>query len=543
MAASGAPITYESLMKRLHLLTERREHENVNEAEEQDLENDLDTWFFKLKQPLTEELISGYRELINSMIQRYDLLKDNKYAEYLMIRNNANAKQFMKTTINPLYDKKTNLFQKIYHIDARVREDKLYGNIKITNTNNDEILNIGKLICDPVGFRQHKGECWVDSIMQLVLFDDNFRATTQPFFFSADEETIRGAIRKGIPGNEKIEGYVQFFVFIKKRLINKYKTLSSYAETAKQNFEALSQIPVDQRREELDMCLNPQTLMNIPANKTPDRVRLNRWAEQSRKTVKGQRFRRGSLNYATGALKVIDDIGSPTNMFGIEMLNNVIKIFQLRLLIISKKFRDSEGLYNEHIAVPSNLGIRLFNSTACFCGGFFIPLKNHQSGSVSLNINHNELYQGYISKSLSAHAVCFYKCNGKIQYFDDNRGIFNVPDGLDITKINAVLYDNKNGVEFMKLSWNGLFLLDEYERLRKEERTTNNIENTYEATIYYNGEMQPFTDVAATFTDRNFTEVLQFTDMSYIVSIDSFGAAAGAGGKTGGKRKRRTRRR
>ena len=39
-------------------------------------------------------------------------------------------------------------------------------------------------LCDPIGFSQHSGECWSDSILQSFIFADDFKDVVQPLLYN-----------------------------------------------------------------------------------------------------------------------------------------------------------------------------------------------------------------------------------------------------------------------------------------------------------------------------------------------------------------------
>jgi hypothetical protein len=77
---------------------------------------------------------------------------------------------------------------------------------------------------------------------------------------------------------------------------------------------------------------------------------------------------------------------------------------------------------------------------ACFCNGDY-----HK---IHITTNGKNLY--FINRKDVGHATCFYKCNGKLVYYDNNHGIFNISNNLDISQIDAVIYKG-NHVEFAKV--------------------------------------------------------------------------------------------
>jgi len=56
------------------------------------------------------------------------------------------------------------------------------------------ILNI----CDYVGYSQHSGECWVDTIQQIFFFTDGLKELTQPLFYNMSDEELHAAIESAV---------------------------------------------------------------------------------------------------------------------------------------------------------------------------------------------------------------------------------------------------------------------------------------------------------------------------------------------------------
>ena len=62
----------------------------------------------------------------------------------------------------------------------------------LENNNEKELnmaLNLGEFkgpICDFIGFSQHKGECWNDTIQETFLFADGLKEVTQPLIYNLD---------------------------------------------------------------------------------------------------------------------------------------------------------------------------------------------------------------------------------------------------------------------------------------------------------------------------------------------------------------------
>ncbi len=92
------------------------------------------------------------------------------------------------------------------------------------------------VICDPIGFRQHSGECWSDSIQQILLFCDTIKETSQPFFLNNSEAEFTSILEKYEHiknSKETLLKAVHLLMLIKKRFINKYNSLKEFTNNNK----------------------------------------------------------------------------------------------------------------------------------------------------------------------------------------------------------------------------------------------------------------------------------------------------------------------
>jgi len=61
------------------------------------------------------------------------------------------------------------------------------------------------VICDPLGFEQHTGECWIDTIQELLFNTDGLKDITQPLFYNMTNRDIYGYVDRSL-GDENIYG-------------------------------------------------------------------------------------------------------------------------------------------------------------------------------------------------------------------------------------------------------------------------------------------------------------------------------------------------
>lgn len=121
-------------------------------------------------------------------------------------------------------------------------------------------LNLGLLtysdpICDPVGFWNHRGECWNDVLQEILLFADGIKEIAQPMLFSLDTHApaLRDHIKDTILHKEYIDdtivdAYIQYLVLMKTRFITHYK----YIQALKANIT--NNVMVAQKRRLSTVC-------------------------------------------------------------------------------------------------------------------------------------------------------------------------------------------------------------------------------------------------------------------------------------------------
>lgn len=103
---------------------------------------------------------------------------------------------------------------------------------------NRQQLNVASLtfqepICDPIGFRNHEGECWNDAIQEIFLFSDGLKELTQPLLYSLNTMTIHDrvadvlAYHTNITNDSQkskyIQSYIDYITLMKIRFVTHYK--------------------------------------------------------------------------------------------------------------------------------------------------------------------------------------------------------------------------------------------------------------------------------------------------------------------------------
>lgn len=90
------------------------------------------------------------------------------------------------------------------------------------------------IICDTVGFRQHMGECWLDTITQLFFFADDLNKFTQSFFYTNTPVMLQEYIEKNFKPSETIptEDFIEAMKTMQRRFINHYNFITDQGNSS-----------------------------------------------------------------------------------------------------------------------------------------------------------------------------------------------------------------------------------------------------------------------------------------------------------------------
>lgn len=384
---------------------------------------------------------------------------------------------------------------------------------KNTFEKNDSID--AKVFCDPFGFKQHIGECWSDAIQQAILFADGIKEVSQPFFLKSTRNDIEIAIIKAFlkiqnidstpeefekikhdeDAQKSIAKLADAFMLIKRRLLNKYKHIQGIPE------------------ENLEVCMkieNPLKRFHTFLEKTSAESRKLRRTQSAYFGIMSANALKKAFNANLNNLNAAGFAGSS------ETYTQLIQTFFMVLGI------DASILSNEEI------GNQSFNAVILSC--HYVNFTNiEKDGELKYYKYKNENRTNWdlsgppVKRGRKQHKVCFYYCGKKLLYFDNNKGLYETPEGLDVTKINGVLYDN-DGVTFVVID-SVLF-----PEPGKDYSTASVILNS----VFHDGKLKPAKETYEYLHNKKYTSYLHFTEGQYIVLNKA----------TGGRRtRRRTRRR
>jgi hypothetical protein len=362
-----------------------------------------------------------------------------------------------------------------------------------------------ELFCDPFGLKQHVGECWSDAVQQIVLFADGFKEVSQPFFLQSNKNMIENKVIETylrlsdieisekniekIKQDEKLMGEitktVNIFMFIKRRLLNKYKTIQ---ELSKEN---------------LDVCLdikNPiQRFYHLLEKTNPESRKLRRTQSAYFGIMSANAIKRGlNIENNSPGLSGTDDVYQ--------------KIIYTFVYILNLKFKIESHIMHRRIEVPPNL---VYNSAVFTC--FYVIFnklskvllgagKEYLLFSTPRSIKDKDgdilEFNDTPRRSKYSHAVSFYKCNGNLMYYDNNFGLYETPLGLDITKINGVLYTEDKSVIFVVIQ----SIVDEFPVIMPEIEF-----------VFHEDKLKPVSEVYDYLTSFTYSSYLQLTKGHFIL--------------------------
>lgn len=251
-------------------------------------------------------------------------------------------------------------------------------------------------LCDPIGYSQHGGECWSDTLQQLILFSDELKDYTQPYYYNTPYTTI--AMKIDIFVEESLRDIVKQYVqAMQTRFINHYNLIA----TANPEFESCVSAP-DYRR----------TMIHSDKFKLYRQQSFVSALESARSVVGWEEEKSGAYTkqYETlfNILVMLTDADTSIDIKPVDEIEPGSKVYSY---FLSTVYYDVQGSLGK-TALKEEL---------------FVIVKG-------------------------GHVVGFFKCGGKLYFYDDNRGSIetNLPFS-DISKLSGILIDrDTNNVLFLR---------------------------------------------------------------------------------------------
>ncbi len=358
----------------------------------------------------------------------------------LLILNNANVSPDVYSAATPEFKKLLLRLQppnvqkvsRAFYQSQKQNEQLLdFESLNLATDNVKEV----ELICDPIGFKQTQGMCWSDSIQQILLFADGFREVTQPFFLSKTQEDIENEIVKmsdKIAGNVSkktlIDKCVNVLMFIKQRFINKYNHITANMPNA-ENEQCIDIIQPFQRL---------GLLKHVPSKL--QRSKSAYFGIASSVALKNSLVH---LNKSTNP-NVVLQAGARQKQTE-QILSFFIDFFKLpyniNIFPIYKKINIEQS---NICAIKTTCKVIKFSNIFGYKSSVytFDPITQKYQYIVRDSYHTLEEILKVTMHTSNGHATAIYKCNKKTMFYDDNRGVYFIPDDIDIRIIDGVVYVN-----------------------------------------------------------------------------------------------------
>jgi len=235
-----------------------------------------------------------------------------------------------------------------------------------------------KILCDPIGYDQHSGECWIDTIQQLFFFSDAVRNHTQPlFYFMTDpdlDEYIRAAVMTGVLPESMVPDLRAGCIAMRNRFINHYNyirynesvlaCLKGGRVSVRRMYNALLDVDTLAKREKSGEYAVAVGAFFQSEKKKSDRV---------------------DGKYSPGERKE----------YGLRLFTLLFYIFRIPFLC-----------RHPAVALEHNMPVYALN----------------------IGLDGYSFKDGTLKDTNSAHATGFFRCSGRWAYYDDNVGAIPTTD-------------------------------------------------------------------------------------------------------------------
>ncbi len=275
-------------------------------------------------------------------------------------------------------------------------------------------------LCDPIGFSQHKGECWSDSILEAFLFADGFKDVVQPLLYNTftNDQSATEYLESKFP-NSKMRSSQ------KRQLMNIAKRFKYHYDILKAMYASCNTI------EDKQSCIKS----------------FKESVFRSKKKISTCGFMTPRTRIKAGLKREISEHLGPaiaTNIrntyreaFGINASSSGVTggTIQDTILYLSFMIMNFE--------LDNNYSIYLDNRT-------FALLSTHSAIKDTINefAKAHVLYKRPDSSILVMqdrdHAIAIFKCNNTWYLYDNNQGIFKLMSTKPVPNLLNIIIESKN---------------------------------------------------------------------------------------------------
>lgn len=324
------------------------------------------------------------------------------------------------------------------------------GTRKINVLNSNIIQKNVKLgfsgpICDSIGFSQHTGQCWHDTMLQIFFFSDGFKDYVQPLFYNLSYNDIithvdtyfnafSSNIKKSVEYQQSVKGaIVKYIKMIRDRFINHYNYLTRVSKEelcirrlARREYETAALAVNSYIKKHANLKRATSTKLGIQSAYTALNIsnimeKLNKPQEIEyivKPGQKAQKINKNKINIeklealTSTNLNISSlPVAGGNNKVNYNMLYLLINIFNVPFTIDYNYFHDLNSLSG---IIHSSI---LYSNTD----------KDPYADKVIDKLPMALIGDGTEYKRIQgAHSSGFIRCNNMWQYYDDNVGILPI---------------------------------------------------------------------------------------------------------------------
>jgi hypothetical protein len=347
------------------------------------------------------------------------------------------------------------------------------------------------VICDPIGFMQHSGECWHDSLLQVLIFSDMTANIVQPILHSINTEEDAKQLITTYIETPIYPFLLSYIMNIAKRFQIHYKMINQINKKCNNDTTLLECLYNIKHSLIKRPILQPSTCANnLIGVITSDNTHASSNSNNFNQLVSVKRQISGETGVASAKYGQSILLGEESTKTGGQMYDE-----RMLLTILN-------SIFNINVYVSDTYE---FYSNNPFNKPFITPgRRNIIMTGKYLDSTTNNIY----------HATAFYWCNNKLHYYDDNSGIYtdivlskNLRE-FGFTLNDVFKYPSRYAFVYMR-SLESIFTLDTLPPTLKL--------NKYKTLFIYETVMDE--DIIARFTSNRIMHVFKPDDVTYMLPM------------------------
>ena len=321
-------------------------------------------------------------------------------------------------------------------------------------------------ICDRIGYKQHDGECWADTLQQILFFADGFRETTQKLFYFITDAEIETLVDTYLEDVKALFADPELYepdAHVKHRNESAREDMITILHLFKVRFKSHYDMLACDHPYEDEVCIPPELLRRKYESLTHI-LETQLYGQVGRAAV----GHAGTLLPAQGVVRLENlpiyrrqlsgktSTASSKLFLGKEKSGAPLDFTVSAFKVLLKLCNIPSHIFSHYEKIPNDLVLQAI-------------IVRHQS------VFYNVYPSGkadYVKKE--GHITGFLKCSKNWYYYDDNHGIFPV----DASLITYFFRFYKIRLECRKILTSDI----KYNKKEASEALTKNIKEAYKVT-------------------------------------------------------------